>query len=173
MEKRWIILIFSIAFCNRALAQNILVFPLDSKKTEKDTTSPHGDIFAIRPFSYRINPISLPDSLERNKYSAIVYVEAWVDSNAKLLSMAPKDITLFQKGSENPKKIKKIFEDSNWGTVKWENITPEAKRYIDWILQVLPQNITFKRRKDPPPAGVKYLPPVKAKNYVPITVHVR
>lgn len=76
-------------------ARNTLFKSLNSEKIGEDTVRPHGDIFIIRPFTYKVDTFSMPDSLNGEHLYVTINLTAWVNSNSHLLSMHPISIIFY------------------------------------------------------------------------------
>lgn len=170
MIKGLLILFLLIGISSEISAQHILHNSLISNKEKRETSSSTKDIFLIPPFTYKVDTLSMPDSLYGEHLYVTIRLTAWVNSNSHLLSMHPTSIAFYFK--KDPHKPIAIYHDKVEATAKWENIPSFVQRYIDWINKVLPGKIQFFKTNIRPSPGLIILP-IKARNYVPVVVYLK
>jgi hypothetical protein len=150
--------------------KEVIGFPQNSIVPFADTSVPNVDRFYYSAFTYKIDPVSLPDSLGGKYINVTIRLTAWVDSFAHLLSIYPTSIALYKK--KNSDKPIAMYSDKIKTTAEWENTPFVVQRYIHWINKILPANIHFMKSNVKPVPGL-IASPIKAKNYVPVVIHLK
>lgn len=167
--------LFFICLTNQAIGQipfrfGLYQFPKNEKSIREGKSDGviHEPPALLLPFKrYQLKPLTLPDSLGGERYSALICISVWLDSNGCYLSIQPIGISLFKKGTIHLKvsieefkedRLASYYSDSHRQTKDWNHMNIPVEKYLQWLRYVIPKTYRYKRIRYPPPPGREYFP---------------